>query len=222
MSYNLGTVRSRIQQKLDDTEFTTAKLNQFINDGQRDILNTRRFVFMEREAELTTTSGSSTVTGTPTDIQVPINLRIFSPTDYATQLQYVEYEDFDQFMPNQALAGETAPSLWRMFNLGIEVYPTANDTYTLKLKYIKSPAELAEDSDVPEIPEAFGELLVLAGYKRALEHNDDYDQAQIIQQQVDIQMDALDERYKRQFGEPHIMRTPNRTRRIAGSRFGRF
>lgn len=56
MTYNLGTVRSRVEQKLDDTNFGVAKENQFINDGQRDILNSRRFVFMEREATLTATN----------------------------------------------------------------------------------------------------------------------------------------------------------------------
>lgn len=48
MAYNLGTIRARVEQKLDDTNFGAAKLNQFINDAQRDILNSRRFTFMWR------------------------------------------------------------------------------------------------------------------------------------------------------------------------------
>lgn len=213
MSYNLGTVRSRIEQKLDDTSFGVAKLNQFINDGQRDILNSRRFVFMEREASLTTTDGVDTVTGTPTDMAVPLTLRVYTPIGNAIPLGYVEYEEFDRAVPNATNNGESAPSLWRVFNKTIYVYPIADATYTLKLKYIKEPTELTDDASVPEIPEAFSETLVLAGFKRALEHNDDYDQAQIIQLQIDEQKDKMDERYKRQAGAPHIMASSWRGRK---------
>jgi len=218
-TYNLGTVRTRVQQKLDDTSFSTDKLNQFINDGQRDVLNSRRFTFMEREATVTAIIGANTVTGTPVDMQLPISLRITSPTTYANMLNYIEYEDFDVAIPNQNLVGNTIPQYWRVFNNSLLVYPNADATYGIALKYMKAPTELINDSDVPEIPESFGELLVLAAYKRALEHNDNYDQAQVIQQQVDVQVDTMDERYKRQFGVPHQMRTPNRMRRI-GRRFG--
>lgn len=211
MAYNLSTVRTRIQKKLDDTNFSVATNNQFINDGQRDILNSRRFVFMEREATLTTTNGLDTVTGTPSDMQVPLTLRLYSPTNYATALPYLEYEEFDVSIPNPSLAGNTVPTSWRVFNKTIYVYPIANGTYTLKLKYIKVPAELVNDIDVPEIPEEFSEALVLAGYRRALEHNDNYDQAQVIQIQIDEQLNKMDERYKRQSGRPHIMSQPLRT-----------
>lgn len=220
MAYNLGTVRSRVEQKLDDESFGVAKLNQFINDGQRDILNSRRFTFMERSSDLTTSVGSALLTGTPTDLQVPLSLRIYEPQNYATLLTYMEYEDFDATIPNQNLVGNTVPQYWRIFNGVIEVYPNADQEFTLKLKYLKEPTELSSDSDVPEIPEAFGETLVLAAYKRALEHNDDYDQAQVIQSQIDIQMDTMDERYKRQFGLPHVMRQPWRRRRSIGGHLG--
>lgn len=216
MSYDLGTVRTRVQQKLDNTNFETAKLNQFINDGQRDIFNSRRFVFMEREASPTTTASSDSLSSLPTDMQTPLSLRIFSPTGNASELTYMEYEDFDRMMPNTALVSPTIPFAWYVFNLTPIIYPRADATYTLKLKYIKSPDELEVDADVPEVPEAFSELLVLAAYKRALEHDDDYDQAQIIQLQIDEQMDKMDGRYKRQTGLPHVMRSPWRTRRSVG------
>lgn len=219
MSYTLGTVRGRVEQKLDDTNFGTAKLNQFINDGLRDVLNSRRFRFMEREATVQTVIGSGSITGTPQDMQVPVSLRIYNPQNQSIELTYVEYEDFDQAIANQNVVGNTVPSYWRIFNGQIEVYPNADAIYDLKLRYLKGPGELVNDTDVPEIPEAFGELVVLAAYKRALEHNDDFDQAQVIQQQIDIQTDNMDERLKRQTGLPHVLRQPNRMRRI-GRSFG--
>jgi hypothetical protein len=216
MTYNLGTVRARIEQKLDDTNFGVAKLNQFINDAQEDILNSRRFVFMEREADVTTNEGSQTLLNVPTDMQTPLSLRIHTPIGYATVLPYMEYEDFDRAIPNQDYIGNTIPNMWRVFNKDILIYPNPDTAYYLKLKYIKEVTELILDADVPEIPQSFGEALVLAGYKRALEHNDDFDQAQVIQQQIDEFITKMDERYKRQSGTPHIMRLPNRTVRRRG------
>lgn len=214
MAYNLGTVRGRIEQKLDDTSFGVAKLNQFINDGQKEILNTYRFPFMEREAAVNAIPASETLQNLPTDIQAPLSLRIYTPIGNATELAYIEYEDFDRAFPNPNLTGSTAPAAWRYFNREILIYPTPDDTYNLRLKYIKEPSELTLDADVPEVPESFGELLVLAGYRRALEHNDDYDQAQLIQQQMDIMNEKMVERYARNQSSPHIMRQPNRATRI--------
>ena len=214
MTYNLGTVRTRLNQRLDDTSFDSATANQFINDGQRYILNARRFVFMEREIDITTTSGVNTLTSLPTDMQVPLSLRVHTPVGNAVMLHYIEYEDLDTAVPNITNTGSTAPSNWYVFNLIPYVYPVADNTYTLKLKYIKEADELTSDASVPEVPEAFGEALVLASYKRALEFNDENDKAQLIQLNLDEQLEKMDERYKRQAGTPHIMSQPNRTRRI--------
>ena len=103
MAYNLGTVRGRIEQKLDDTSFGVAKLNQFINDGQKEILNTYRFPFMEREAAVNAIPASETLQNLPTDIQAPLSLRIYTPIGYANELAYIEYEDFDRAFPNPNL-----------------------------------------------------------------------------------------------------------------------
>lgn len=215
-TYQLSTVRTRLNQKLDDTAFDTATANQFINDAQREILNSRRWVFMEREGSVTTTSGSTSLTSVPTTMQAPISMRVYSPTGNAIILPYVEYEDFDVELPNPTVAGSTAPSAWYVFDLVPYVYPTANGTYTLKLKYIKKPTELSNDTDVPEIPEEFSELLVLAAYKRALEFNDeDLTKVSKIEMEIEKHMSKMDDRYKRQKGTPHIMRQPNR-RRIIG------
>jgi hypothetical protein len=216
MAYTLATTRTRLNQRLDDTAFDTTLADQFINDAQRYILNTRRFNFMEAEATVTTTDGSQSLTGVPSDLQTPLSLRIYTPTGNASLLPYIEYEDIDLGFPNVQAVGEGSPSAWYVFDGTIYIYPTADATYTLKLKYIKKVIELTTDAQVPEVPEDFSELLVLSAYKRALEWNDNFDKAQIIQLQVDELMSNMDERYKRQAGGPHIMRQPNRNRRIWG------
>lgn len=216
MSYDRSTIRTRVQQKLDDTSFDATKLNQFINDAQREILNARRFTFMEREADVTTTSGSTALTGVPTTMQIPLSMKVYTPVGNATFLDYVEYEDIDQRMPNVSIAGNTPPSAWTIFNLTPILVYQADGTYTLKLKYIKTPDELTTDASVPEIPEAFGELLVLGAYKRALLFNDENAKAQLVQQDIDKLTEDLDARSRRQMGTPHIMKQVNRVTRIKG------
>jgi hypothetical protein len=171
---------------------------------------------MEREATVTTSVGSDTLTNFPTDMQSPISLRVYSPEGNSISLPYMEYEEFDRAIPNETSSGYSSPSLWRVFNKGIIIYPIADAIYTLKLKYIVKTFELSGDTAVPEIPEEFGELLVLSAYKRALEFNDENDKAQLIQLQIDEQINKMDERYKRQSGMPHIMLQPNRRNRIKG------
>lgn len=216
MTYNRADIKTRVQAKLDDTKFDSTKLNQFINDAQREILNARRFTFMEREADVTTTAGSTALTGVPTTMQIPLSMKVYTPVGNATFLDYVEYEDIDQRMPNVSIAGNTPPSAWTIFNLTPILVYQADGTYTLKLKYIKTPDELTTDASVPEIPEAFGELLVLGAYKRALLFNDENAKAQLVQQDIDKLTEDLDARSRRQMGTPHIMKNVNRVTRIKG------
>lgn len=216
MTYNRADIKTRVQDKLDDTKFDSTKLNQFINDAQREILNARRFTFMEREANITTTSGSTALTGVPTTMQIPLSMKVYTPVGNATFLDYVEYEDIDQRMPNISIAGNTPPSAWTIFNLTPILVYQADGTYTLKLKYIKTPDELTTDASVPEIPEAFGELLVLGAYKRALLFNDENAKAQLVQQDIDKLTEDLDARSRRQMGTPHIMKNVNRVTRVKG------
>lgn len=216
MSYNRADIKTRVQAKLDDTSFDATKLNQFINDAQREILNARRFTFMEREADVTTTASSTALTGVPTTMQIPLSMKVYTPVGNAVFLDYVEYEDIDQRMPNVSIAGNSPPSAWTIFNLTPILVYQADGTYTLKLKYIKTPDELTTDASVPEIPEAFGELLVLGAYKRALLFNDENAKAQLVQQDIDKLTEDLDARSRRQMGTPHIMKNVNRVTRIKG------
>ena len=52
--------------------------------------------------------------------------------------------------------------------------PTDKD-YTMTMFYIKKPKTLVDNTDVPELPEEFEELLVLGAYKRILDRNEDFD-----------------------------------------------
>lgn len=215
MAYTLTGVTSRVQDKLDNTSFTASKIYQFINDAQRELIVRLKPTEAFAEGSWSSSAGSDSLSTAVTDMLVPISFRITSPTNYAKVIPYADFQDLDAMSPNVTLVGNGAPQAWYRYGTAIKVYPQADATYTIKGRYIKVPAELTSGSDVPLLPEVYGEVLVLGAYKRCLEHDDDFDQAQVIQQQIDAMLLDIVQMTKPQIGVPHIMRAP-RSRRIIG------
>lgn len=208
MSYTVSTLQTRVQQKLDNTAFDTTKILQFLNDAQRDIVIQAKPQYMRGEATYTTTIGANTLTTSSTDILVPLNLRMYTPVNYAMLLPFIEYQDVDLLYPNTSLLGTGPPIAWSTFANVPFVVNNADTVYTLKGKYLKIPPELVNTTDVPILPETFSEILVLGAYKRCLEHDDSFDEAQVIQQQIDSKIMDMNSVLKPQLGMPHIIRQP--------------
>jgi hypothetical protein len=61
----------------------------------------------------------------------------------------------------------------------------------MEIDYLITPVELVDDSDVPEIPQEFQEILVLGALVRALEVNDDNDIAQYQQGKKNLLVQAM-------------------------------
>lgn len=211
MSYLLSDINTRVQHKLDDTSFDTAKLIDFANDTEREIFN--RYRISNKEVQLdtiTTTAGSRDLTGLPTSVLQYITLRIILPVNYSKVIPYVEYEDADVFYPNYNLLGQGPPIAWFNFAGTPTLLNRADKTYTLSAKYTAPPTTLTAVGDTPNIPQEHSEILVLGMYARALEFNDEFDKASIVRQQMhQLAVDYVDAT-RRTAGTPHIMKN-NRT-----------
>lgn len=218
MAYQLSTVRSRIQDKLNDQNFSPSVLTQFVNDGQREIIIQAKPQYSQLEATYTTAIGANTLTTSATDVLVPLSFKLFTPINYAMKLPFIEYQDVDLFYPNVGLLGTGPPIAWSVFGGVPFLVNNADAVYTLKGKYLQVPPELVNDTDVPILPVTFSEILVLAGYKRGLEYNDDANTAQVVQQQIDSKILDMNSILKPQLGVPHVMRQGGRRRRYPGLR----
>lgn len=224
MSYLLSDLITRVQQKLDDPSFDVPTLTNFANDTEREIFNKYRINTEEQEATgITTTAGSFALTGLPgvaggSAVAQYINLRIILPVNYARVIPYVEYEDVDVFYPQRALIGQGPPIGWFIFDGTPQLVNMADKVYTLAAKYTINPSKLVNTTDTPNLPEEFSEITVLGMYARALEFNDEYQEAIAIRNQYNTLAVSYVDATRRQAGVPHIMRNANQISRKIGYR----
>ena len=134
MAYNTGALVTQIQNKLDDTSFSTSILKQFLNDTQREIFNTRMSKFVEATANFTLVVGQDSIGTLPTDMQLIVDLRIITPNNYATILQPMDIQEFDARYPQPALAGTAVPYIWYRFGTTINVFPRPSQAFVVQLR----------------------------------------------------------------------------------------
>jgi hypothetical protein len=205
MAYNLGSIISKVQNKLDDTGFSSAILTDFANDAQRELFNSRYFKFMEASQDFTVNAGSTDIGTLPSNLQQPRDLRIKTPEALASVLQPISPEEYDVFFNANAQNTQGSPSHWYYYDGKIYLYPIPSQDITVTLRYWKTPTELVNVTDVPEVPSEFQEILVLGMYKRALEYNDSFDQSAFINAQVDKLSEDMARRYTPQTSQPTVM-----------------
>jgi hypothetical protein len=211
MAYTLSQLVTDVRGKLDDTNFSSTLIKDFINDTQRYIVNKHHFKFMEDTyTQVLTIDDYEYALGA--DVEVIESLRITSPSGKEVDITdgYLTYIEFDQKHPLPSEDDSNTPDSWTIREDQLFLYPKPDAAYTLTIRYQKKPTTLSSDSDVPEVPERFKELLVLGALVRAHKYNDNYDIAQAEQATLDeLLLDAVSKTYTRQ-NRPTIMRVNGR------------
>lgn len=212
MAYTLSDIRTKVQQRIKDTGYSTSEITNYINDTQRDVFNEYRLPQMEATQTYTLTAGVSDITngsGLPTNFVQAVDLYLTS-SGVESLLEYRDYQDIDQIYPDPddtTVNPSAIPRFWYKFGSTIHVAPAPVSAYTLTMRYIKEPTELSADADVPEIPSEFQEILVAGATFRILQIKDNYDQASIWQNKYDELLDKLVARYSvTQAGHANRMR----------------
>lgn len=193
MDYNLAGLRQRVRiDKLDDEEFDSSVIDNFINDTQRDIFNQYELPFQEKIFQGTIPAGA-------TMFQLPEDLAQLQSQSMAGVPGFSnlkkKWRDFFALYPDNANETAAAPSAWTLYAQNMVFNAPTDQDYVLAIYYIRKPQLLTQDTSVPEIPEEFAELLVLGAYIRVLKRNEDFDQADYIQTEYDRQLDLLVSRY---------------------------
>lgn len=211
MAYNLAGIRKRVLvDKLDDDEFEPEVVDNFINDTLRNIYNQFELPFQEKIFQGTIPAGASM-------FQLPDDLALMQSQTLAgvpgfSKLQ-VRWREFIQRNPDVANAPASAPGMWALYSNNILLSAPTDKEYTMTMYYIKKPKRLEQDTDIPELPEEFEELLVLGAYKRILDRNEDFDLGNAVETQYQNILSQLVNRYGyREADGPIIMK--NRQIRI--------
>jgi hypothetical protein len=196
MSYVFSDLKTKLKNQVGDPNLDDTLAGDAINDAQQGIFNMFDLTLNSDTQTNSVTAGTNTLTDAlPTTFQRVYGLYITSPTAAASDLTdyYLQPKDFRTLYPD---AGTSAGILrdWTLFT-SIEFANNAAETYTVKLDYIKSVPILSGSSDVPVIPEAFSEVLMLGAKIRIFEQKEDFDYAGQFTNRYADQLEAFVTRY---------------------------
>jgi len=212
LSYILGDLVTRVQQRVRDTGFSSTEIKNYINDAQNDIFNEYRLPFMETTQAYTVAVGVSDITngvGLPTNYVQALNLVYTS--DGEKILPYRDIREVDSENPDPDDTDAGSPQYWYKYAGMIKVFPMPSSAYTLSLRYYKRPTVISADTAVPEVPSEFEEALVMGAAYRVMQVKDNYDQAGVLQNKFDEILQKLVMKYSQaQVGQPTIMRINRR------------
>lgn len=213
MEYTLQGIRNQVLiDKLDDDSFDSDVVTRFINTVQRRIFNTFELPFMEKIFS-GVLPAEQRIFVFPSDVQLVQRVVITAPDGYPQDITGLQmrYQDFVKTYPNPETYEAGPIVAWTFYAGKIYTSRPTDQAYQMDTFYLKKPALLAADTDVPELPEEFSELLVLGAFKLVLERNEDYDLAAVIGNQYNDLLDLMVARYGfRMGGGPVVMAQPNR------------
>jgi hypothetical protein len=211
MAYQLSTLITKVQQRVRNSNYSTSEITDYLNDAQNDVFNEYRLPFMQTTQTYTVTSGDSDIThgsGLPVNFVNAVDL-VNTTSGQETVVPYKDYTELDLMFPDQDDTTRNAsgtPMYWYKYGNTIKLFPAPAGAYTLTLRYYKRPTVLTNDSDVPDIPAEFLELLVTGAGYRVLQVKDNYDQAAILENKYHELLQKLVVRYSQdQTGSPKMM-----------------
>jgi hypothetical protein len=145
-----------------------ARVQRWLNEAQHAAI--RRVP----DRDNLTSSTTSTISGT-----VAYSL----PSDFARLESVVRTVDRAPLHPisidwmDTLSAASGTPQLYALDDQGLNLYPTPDGVYALKLRYWKDPVDMAGDTDVPSLPAAHQDILVSYAVSRAFRAEDDQERA---------------------------------------------
>lgn len=197
-NYNLGGLIARIKTKLDDQEFDTDTITQFLNDAYFDVVGDEEYQFLEQIYQATTQG--SDILPLPRNFQSLFTLT--AKNEHGVfPLEYMPKEQFFALDKDDGLKSYKYTIFGNQLFYGLpsienDKTPTGEDKfYELSLFYLAKPLAMASDSDKPLIPYEFGEILVLGALARCEQRRDNFDYAGIYESKMDELVTNMKLRY---------------------------
>jgi len=171
-----GAVSSDTPSTVTGQTGTLKAITQFVKDGWTEVQRSRaRWRWLEQDFSASLISGTQEYTALslgitsrfskwlPFDREGELAFTVY-PTGSKSDEQAIDYWDWHEFR-RKLMRGATASDTGRprIFTVDesqkVLVYPTPDAAYTLEGLYYKAPQTLAADSDTPECPSEFHDII---------------------------------------------------------------
>ncbi|HJQ07997.1 MAG TPA: hypothetical protein VJ836_00785 [Candidatus Saccharimonadales bacterium] len=218
MAYNLLDLTTNVQDDLKDTSFSTTRIRRYLNHGQRVIFGTHDFRFTEKSYSGTMTAGDLSITQ-QTDHETTIRLTLADPSD-ATQVlifnedNFLSHRDFFANYPNVSAYSNNTPSRWTEFGNKIYFNTKVDKSYNYTQHYNRVATPMTANTDVPDVPETFRELLELWADYRGEKYRGNHDIAATYKQEFEDELENMAIKFSAPTAMgPTIWRNTNRVNR---------
>lgn len=191
MAYTYADLKSELKTEIGDQNLDSTMLGNAINFAQQDIFNKFELTLNSTYQSNTVAAGANTLTtALPSTLQRITAMYITNSNEGKDLTPYfLANKEFRQQFP---LVETTNPLQWWTFFTNVEFSTLADKEYSLRIEYIKTIDFLSADADVPTIPQAFKEMLMLGAKIRLYENKEDFDYAnQFYQRYADLQEQFL-------------------------------
>lgn len=196
--YNLGGIRNRVLiDKLDDEDFPTDVVDNFINDTQRDIFSEYELPFTEKIFTGSLPVGES-MFNFPSDVSQLQAVKIVAADGTGgrdVMDNFYNFRDFNTYYPYPSANQAGYVNYWTLYAGKMLTARPTDQTYNMTIFYNKVPAKLNAAEDVPELPEEFEELLVLGAFYRVQFREGDSDEALVTKSEYQRKLEQMAQRY---------------------------
>jgi hypothetical protein len=177
MAYQFSDLKTKLRTQIGDPSLDTTVMADAINYTIQSIFNSIEITLNSSYQSNTVAAGANTLTtALPTDLQKITALYITGPVGRESDLTdyFVSPKEFRAQFPSVTISN---PLSYWTFWTGVEFSTLADVAHTVRIEYTKSVPILSADADVPALPEAYEELLVLGAKMRIYEQKEDFDYA---------------------------------------------
>ena len=182
MDYTLETLISILRKRLQDENFDKDTLTIFINQAQEEILGEDKYPFMQRIDEyIAEPRGEISL---PPAYAGTFYIYAKKPKQPRQELNFVSPEEFFNNTQIRMMTYTTFAN-----TLFYNIYKSSDecdcDGFKIMHLYLENPRPLTADKDRSIIPPQYIEALILGALYRAEQLRDNFDYAQIYQNQQD-------------------------------------
>lgn len=178
MAYTFLGLQTKLTTQISDPNLDSTVMGDALNYTQQSIFETFDLTLNSGQQTNAVAAAANTLTSAlPTDFERVSSLYISSPAALARNLTeyFLPVKKFRELYPNAGTY--TGPIQYWTYWTSIEFAMLSDQAVTVKLDYVKYVPQMTADADVPTIPQAYEELLMIGAKMRVYEQKEDFDYA---------------------------------------------